>query len=103
MAETEPREARDIDVQKVASLARLTLAPDETARFVEQLRGVLASIAELDELDTSAVEATSHGVPMIAPLRDDVVVPGLSREEALAQAPRSAEGAFVVPRFVDGT
>jgi aspartyl-tRNA(Asn)/glutamyl-tRNA(Gln) amidotransferase subunit C len=93
---------RAIDVQKIAALARLTLEPDEAARFAPQLENVLAAIAQLNELDTSKVEPTSHVVPLAAPLRTDEVHPGLPRDEALAAAPRAAEGAFVVPKFVEG-
>lgn len=101
MAENDARARREIDVQKVAALARLTLTDEETRQFEPQLRAVLGHITQLDALDTTGIEATSHGVPMGAPLRDDAVKPGLARDEALAAAPRSAEGAFVVPRFVE--
>lgn len=93
---------REIDVHKVAALARLTLGEGEAERFRPQLARILDYIAQLDELDTAGVEPTSHVMQVATPLRDDTVVPGLSREEALAQAPRSAEGAFVVPKFVEG-
>jgi aspartyl-tRNA(Asn)/glutamyl-tRNA(Gln) amidotransferase subunit C len=91
-----------IDVEKVAALARLTLAPGEAARFEPQLARVLEYIAQLDELDTTGVEPTSHVVPLAAPLRPDEPRPGLTREAALAAAPRVAEGVFVVPKFVEG-
>jgi aspartyl-tRNA(Asn)/glutamyl-tRNA(Gln) amidotransferase subunit C len=93
---------RDIDVHKVAALARLTLAEGEAERFQPQLARILDYIAQLDELDTTGVEPTSHVMQVATPFRDDVVVAGLSREEALSQAPRAAEGAFVVPKFVEG-
>jgi aspartyl-tRNA(Asn)/glutamyl-tRNA(Gln) amidotransferase subunit C len=93
---------RRIDVQKIAALARLTLEPEEAARFEPQLARVLDYIAELDALDTTGVEATSHVLPLAAPLRPDEARPGLPRDEALAQAPRVADGAFVVPKFVEG-
>ena len=94
---------RDIDVRKIAGLARLTLAEGEAERFEPQLAKILAYIAQLDELDTSNVEATSHVVPLSAPLRDDTVTPGLAHDEALSQAPKVADGAVVVPKFVEGT
>lgn len=93
---------RAIDVQKVAALARLTLSPEEAARFAPQLGRILEYVAMIDELDTANVEPTSHVVPLGAPLRADEVRPGLLRDEVLAQAPRAAEGAFVVPKFVEG-
>jgi aspartyl-tRNA(Asn)/glutamyl-tRNA(Gln) amidotransferase subunit C len=93
---------RDIDVKKVAALARLTLAEGEAERFRPQLARIVEYIAQLDELDTAGVEPTSHVMQVSTPLRDDEVVPPLPRDEVLAQAPRAAEGAFVVPKFVEG-
>lgn len=95
-------ERRDLDVHKVATLARLTIPENEAKHFAPQLQRVLDFIAQLDELDTSNVEPTSHVLPLDAPQREDVVVPGLSRDEAFASAPRVAEGGFVVPKFVGG-
>jgi aspartyl-tRNA(Asn)/glutamyl-tRNA(Gln) amidotransferase subunit C len=97
---TEPR--REIDVLKVAALARLTLEPEEAERFRPQLAHILDYIAQLDQLDTTGVVPTSHVVPLATPLRPDEVHQGLRREEALSQAPKAAEGAFVVPKFVEG-
>ncbi len=94
--------SRHFDVQKIAALARLTLSSEEASRFAPQLERVLDHIAQLEEVDTSSVEATSHVVALSTPLRNDVVREGLSRDEALSQAPRAAEGAFVVPKFVEG-
>ena len=58
-------------------------------------------VAELGKVDTSAVTEVPSIGPNAAPLRDDRVTPGLSREAALAAAPRSVDGAFAVPAFVD--
>lgn len=91
----------DIDVHKIATLARLTLTPEEAERFRPQLARILEYVAQIDELDTTGVEPTSHVVPLSAPLRPDEVHPGLPRDEALSQGPRVAEGAFVVPKFVE--
>lgn len=98
---TESSNDRTIDVLKVAALARLTITAEEAARFEPQLRAILGHIAQLDAVDTASVEATSHVLGIDARLREDDVVQGLRREEALSQAPRTAEGAFVVPRFVE--
>src|SRR5213079_2513843 len=93
---------RQIDVARIAMLARLELHADEARRFEPQLARILEHIAQLDALDTTNVEPTSHVVRLETPLREDEVRPGLSRDEALAQAPRTANGAFVVPKFVEG-
>jgi aspartyl-tRNA(Asn)/glutamyl-tRNA(Gln) amidotransferase subunit C len=96
--------AIDVPIDRVratADLARLDLRDDEVAPFAAQLQKILDHIADLDSLDTSAVDAAA-GVPERAcPMQPDVPRRGVDRDEALAQAPRSERGAFVVPRFVE--
>jgi len=89
------------DVRRVARLARLELADDELPRLEAELGRILDYVDELGAVDTSGVSADTGIGPELAPLRADEVRPGLSREQALAGAPRSAEGAFAVPEFVD--
>jgi aspartyl-tRNA(Asn)/glutamyl-tRNA(Gln) amidotransferase subunit C len=89
------------DVLHIAELADLALTSEEIERFTRDLGAVLEHAAQLQELDTSAVELTTHiGVSQM-PLRPDQVRPGLSQEAALAGAPRVGPGAFAVPKFVD--
>jgi aspartyl-tRNA(Asn)/glutamyl-tRNA(Gln) amidotransferase subunit C len=47
------------------------------------------------------IPPTSHSVPLTNVLRDDVVVPCLPREDALAGAPDTEDGRFRVPRILD--
>jgi aspartyl-tRNA(Asn)/glutamyl-tRNA(Gln) amidotransferase subunit C len=89
-----------IDIDRVARLARLALTGDELERFGQQLDDVLAYIAALDELDTSAVEPTSHPLPLATPFRDDEVGAALPHEAALANAPETDGEAFVVPKVL---
>ena len=43
------------DVERVAELAHLELAPDEMPRMVQDLNAILDYVAELNELDTAGV------------------------------------------------
>ena len=43
------------DVERVAELAHLELAPEETERMLRDLNAILDYVAELNELDTSGV------------------------------------------------
>ncbi len=88
-------------VRATADLARLDLRDDEVAPFAAQLQKILGHIADLDRLDTASVEPTSHVLPLACPLEADVPAPGVARDEALSQAPRTEHGAFVVPQFVE--
>lgn len=43
------------DVERVAELAHLELAPEETGRMLRDLNAILDYVAELNELDTRGV------------------------------------------------
>jgi aspartyl-tRNA(Asn)/glutamyl-tRNA(Gln) amidotransferase subunit C len=88
------------DVAKVARLARLGLTDDELARATDQLGAMLDYFAEIDELDLDDVEPMTQPFPMTNVLRDDVVVPGLDRDEVLAAAPEVEDGRFRVPPII---
>ena len=89
------------DVAKVALLARLRVSPEELETFTAQLNSIVDFVAQLQEPDTSEVEPLAHGVEVRNVFRDDVRGPSLSREQALANAPkRNAEG-FLVPAVLE--
>ena len=89
------------DVEHVARLARHALTDAELETMREQLNGILAYIDKLNELDTANVEPTSHAVPMVNVMRDDVEAPCLPRDEALANAPDRSGEFFRVPRIIE--
>ena len=88
-------------VLHVARLARLELAEDEVERMQRDLANILGYVEQLAELPTEGIPATAHVAAVRAPLRPDEHVPGLTQEQALAEAPRRGGGAFAVPGFVD--
>ena len=93
--------ATEFDVKYVAHLARLALTPEEETKLGAQLGQILAYIEKLKELDVSQVEPMAHAVPLVNVTRPDEVRPGLSHEDALRNAPATANGLFVVPKIVE--
>ena len=91
----------EAEVRHVATLARLALSDEEIATMRSELDAILRYMDELSALDVDDVEPTFHAVPMEAPLREDLPVPSLTRDEALAGAPKSEDGAFAVPKVLD--
>jgi aspartyl-tRNA(Asn)/glutamyl-tRNA(Gln) amidotransferase subunit C len=85
------------DVAKVAYLARLELTAAEIERATEQLGDMLDHFADIDALDLDGVEPMTQPYPLVNVLRDDVVEPGIDRDEALAMAPAAEDGRFRVP------
>jgi aspartyl-tRNA(Asn)/glutamyl-tRNA(Gln) amidotransferase subunit C len=88
------------EVAYVARLARLSLTADELERFTEQLGAVLDHAQDVAALDTAGVPPTAHPLPLVNVWREDEVVPGLNRDEVLAQAPAVEADRFRVPRIL---
>src|SRR6266849_3353914 len=88
------------EVRHIARLANLDFTDEEYDRFTQQLNAILQYVAQLDRLDTSAIEATSHMDIGAHPLREDRVQGAISREEALANAPEADRGLFKVPKVI---
>jgi aspartyl-tRNA(Asn)/glutamyl-tRNA(Gln) amidotransferase subunit C len=90
------------EVRRIAALARLRLSPEEESRLAGELSAILDYVRQLEELDVSGVEPMTHALAAgETPLREDAVLPGLSPEEALANAPARAGTCFQVPRIIE--
>lgn len=61
------------EVDKIATLARLELAPEEREAFCRQISSILEYVGKLRQLDTSAVEPMTHSLELWNPLRPDEV------------------------------
>ena len=91
----------DFDIHYVANLARIALSPEQAARLAAQLGDILGYVKKLEELDVTGVEPMAHAVPLANVLRSDEVQPSIPQEAALANAPKQANGLFVVPKIVE--
>jgi len=88
-------------VRHVARLARLALSTDEEERYCRQLGEILVYVKTLDELDAGSISPTAHAIQLVSSMRDDVVVPSLSPQAALANAPRVLGSAVAVPKIIE--
>ena len=91
----------DLDVAYVAKLARLALSEDELQLFQGQIDQVLAYADKLREVDVTDVDVAAHAMPMFNVFREDAARAWFAAEEALQNAPRQANGLFVVPKVVE--
>lgn len=89
----------DLDVAYVARLARINLTEDEAKIFQKQLDDVLKYVEKLGQLDITGVDAAAHALPVA--FRDDAPRDWFTAEQALSNAPRQANGLFVVPKVVE--
>jgi aspartyl-tRNA(Asn)/glutamyl-tRNA(Gln) amidotransferase subunit C len=94
------------DVQRVAELAHLELAPEETGNMLRDLNAILDYVAELNELDTAGVEPLTqvselgNAAGPSAP-RADVIQPSLDRAVVMEQAPETDGVFFKVPKVIE--
>jgi aspartyl-tRNA(Asn)/glutamyl-tRNA(Gln) amidotransferase subunit C len=91
----------DLNIDRIATLARLALTPEEREKFSAQLVDVLANIEKLREVDVTGVEPTAHAFPVYNVWADDVAEPGLSVEDVLRNAPAQRDNMIVVPKVVE--
>lgn len=91
----------EIDLQHVVNLARIDLSAEEEARIRPQMKEILKYVDKLNELDVDGIEPMAHAVPLTNVMRADEVQSSLSHIDVLRNAPRQANGLFVVPKIVE--
>ena len=89
------------EVRHIATLARLQLSAAEEKRYSEQLSAILDYAARLTEVDTADIPPTATVLPLLAPLREDVIRSSPPREIMMQNAPSQEEGMFRVPPVFD--
>jgi aspartyl-tRNA(Asn)/glutamyl-tRNA(Gln) amidotransferase subunit C len=88
------------EVAHLARLSRLALTDEELERFAEQLDVIIAAVARVQEVAAVDIPPTTHAADLSNVFREDVIVPPLGAEAALAQAPAAEQGRFRVPRIL---
>jgi aspartyl-tRNA(Asn)/glutamyl-tRNA(Gln) amidotransferase subunit C len=94
-----PEITRD-EVAHLVDLARIDLSDAELDHLAPQLTVILESVASISGVAGEDVPPTSHALPLTNVFREDVVVPGLSPEQALSGAPEVEQQRFSVPRIL---
>jgi aspartyl-tRNA(Asn)/glutamyl-tRNA(Gln) amidotransferase subunit C len=90
-------------VEEIALLARLDLTKQEKEKFRAQLSAILDYAEMLQELNTSHVPPTAQVTGLTGVMRDDVIEPSLTQEQALKNAPAHQEGFVTVPIVLEET
>ncbi|MFQ5582772.1 MAG: Asp-tRNA(Asn)/Glu-tRNA(Gln) amidotransferase subunit GatC [Mariprofundaceae bacterium] len=91
----------DIDVGKVANLARIRLTKDEATELGPQLNNILGYVDSLQKLDTADVAPTAHPHDAAMPLRADIVSNTNRRDALQKPAPATESGLYVVPKVIE--
>lgn len=89
------------EVRKVARLGRLELSDDDLVLIARQLSAIIGYVDQLKELNTDGVEPMAHPLPIQNVFRSDELVPSLTVDEALRNAPARSGDFFAVPAILD--
>jgi aspartyl-tRNA(Asn)/glutamyl-tRNA(Gln) amidotransferase subunit C len=93
------------DVARIARLARIAVAPAESAEVVSRLNAVLGLIEEMRAVDTAGIEPMAHALDVHFAqgqrLREDQ--PSEPDRRALYQsvAPAVEDGLYLVPKVIE--
>ncbi len=88
------------DVEYVAELARLHFDENEKESLAEDLNQILAYVEKLGELDTENEDIIVNPVYIENRFREDVVVPSLSLDDVVKNAPDKLEEYVLVPSII---
>lgn len=93
------------DIGRIASLARLQLAPAESERMLGQLNGFFDLVEQMRAVDTTGIQPLAHPVAAIEDitlrLRNDIVSESNQREANQRSAPAVEMGLFLVPKVIE--
>lgn len=89
------------EVKHVADLARLAITDEEAEKFAVHLQKIQAYIEELNELDTTNVQPTTHVLSIKNVFREDVAEKGLEREKMLLNVKDHEDGQIKVPQIIE--
>lgn len=93
------------DVQRIAQLARIELAPGEARATLSQLNNIFGLIEQMQAVDTQGVAPLTTPLAAINEvalrLRDDVVTETNQREAYQKPAPAVQDGLYLVPRVIE--
>lgn len=87
------------EVRHVAMLARLGLTDEQVEKLALELNSIMGHIDKISELNLEDVEPMTHSIPVVNSMREDEVVKGLTREQALLNAPAREDDAILIPRI----
>ncbi|HIQ51074.1 MAG TPA: Asp-tRNA(Asn)/Glu-tRNA(Gln) amidotransferase subunit GatC [Nautiliaceae bacterium] len=86
-------------IKKLESLAMLEV--DNKSSMAKDLEEIVEFVENLNEIDTSHIDATFSSLDSRAPLREDKVIKSNIIKEVLKNAPKVKDNFFIVPKIIE--
>ena len=89
------------EIEKIAELARIRIAPDQIGQLTRRITDILGMVDQLQAVDTQGVEPMANPLDAVQRLRADEVTEENRREAYQAIRPAVENGLYLVPRVVE--
>jgi aspartyl-tRNA(Asn)/glutamyl-tRNA(Gln) amidotransferase subunit C len=90
-----------VDVERIATLARVYLTDGEKKELGGNLLSILEHLQKLSTVNTDGIEPSAHAFPLYDVLREDVEGPTFDAQTALANAPKRRGELIIVPKVIE--
>ncbi len=91
----------NIDVDKIATLSRLSFSNEQKNAIEKDLSAVIGFADMLNEVDTTGIEPTAHVIPVHNALREDEVLTSFDRQQLLSNTKTQRDGYITVPQVIE--
>lgn len=92
---------KTIDIDYLATLARLELSPEEKKRYLEQIQNTLHYLDKLDSVDVAGIQPEAYSFTRYNVWADDQPEACLGLGEVLLNAPAEKDNQFQVPQVME--
>ena len=89
------------DIEKIAHLARIRIAPDQIEAVAGRISDILAMVDQMQAVDTDDVKPMANPHDAVQRLRRDEVSEPNLRDRFQALAPRAEDGLYLVPKVIE--
>ena len=90
----------DIDVTRIAKIARLNLTKDEIQRFGKDAKDILDAFGSIKDCPTKDISPCFHPIPLHDAVREDTTAKSLTTEEATSLTIHKKDGYFKGPKAI---
>lgn len=89
------------DIDHIAHLAKLTIAPEEYDPLLKKLNNTLKIVEKMNSVNTDQVAPMAHPYEEQQPLRADEITETNQRQLFQTLAPKTEAGLYIVPSVID--
>jgi aspartyl-tRNA(Asn)/glutamyl-tRNA(Gln) amidotransferase subunit C len=87
-----------INIRHIAKLSRLHVEENEIEKFEKDMQSIVGMVENLPEFKETSLDLKAEDAML---LREDEIMPSLSRKKVLQNAPQTEAGCIVVPKIVE--